>query len=349
MRGPTSIINRQKRLVEVGRIRLGAEKPKENKPGRPLATFRFTSRNQTALAQIATLWGGEITEWTGHRGQFQIYTQATEIPIWVAPQPPSQAYEFYTKGGMQRRCDGETCVLLKDGKEIPKKCACFAGGDQTAFGLGKDGCSLYTRVQVMLPDIPAVGVWLMVTQSWYAAMEIPTVLGYLKEMTEAVLAIEQRESVSNNQTKHYNVPVIRLEAGMTFRTVMTGELPQMPAIAPQEARTDVEGSHPSEEPQYQAEGQEDDTGAEETLEAEFEDVGEPLMVTGDEPILIADGDVTAHVPIAWPVFGLEADEKLKDLGFTPGEAKDLEDSGVTSEQVMIAQADTKEGMRVALE
>lgn len=357
MRAPTEIVNQQKRLVEVGRIRLGIKTPK----GAPKAidTFRLTSRNKTALDQAQILWGGKVEPWPEKKGQYQLLTEAKEIPIFVSPQSPSQAYEFYTKAGLQRRCDGQTCYLLKDGKEVPKKCACFSEKDQTEFGMSAEGCKLYTRVQVLLPDIPALGYWLLTTQSWHAGAEIPTSLGYLKAMADAVLAIENRERTVGGLTKKFVVPVIRLQTGMTLRHLIDGELPSESPALPSETFADegeenfreVEGEVTEDYQESLTQPVSENAG--QLLESHAEGITERFGEAEHQEEIVIDNtsDVTSHVPEKeWPVFAdPAADQKLMDLGFTPGEAQELADGGSSSEDVLQTKADTKEAMRIALE
>lgn len=339
MRQPTSIINRQKRYVEIGRIRVGEfdrhPKAREN--------WRMTSPNKTALEQAAQRYGGQVVPWVAKPGQnanmipkghFELETAVSEIPILITGMPAIQSYEKYSKGGCQRRCDGAVCQIPKDGKFVDKPCACWKDGERTKFGLTNDACSVTTRVKLFLPDVEAIGVWMLTTHSYYASEEIPTILEHLPPLFEAMIAIEHRVATRDGETRRYAVPVIRINQAL--RTILTGELPmERPALPSEAFREPTEEGFGDYDGEEEPEAQEtEDTGSPETSMT-AEEVGEMHR----QPALIED----------WPVFGGDADEKLKSLEFTPGEAKELEDSGVTYDEVMTASADTKENMRVALE
>jgi Recombination directionality factor-like len=72
-----------------------------------------------------------------------------------APQArTSQWYQMWSGGGCQRRCDGETEQLTQE------PCKCPADPERRN-ALAKTGgaCKPTTRVNVMLPDLPDLGVW----------------------------------------------------------------------------------------------------------------------------------------------------------------------------------------------
>ena len=72
------------------------------------------------------------------------------------------------------------------------------------------------HVIVVLPSLPDVGVWRLVTRGWNAAAEIPSTVKVLRQAAgpntwaEAKLAIEQRTSKTEGQTHHFVVPALRL-------------------------------------------------------------------------------------------------------------------------------------------
>jgi hypothetical protein len=89
-------------------------------------------------------------------------------------------------------------------------------------------CKLVTRINVMIPDLPGLGVWRLDTGSYYAAVEIGDT-AHLMQMARqqgvflpAQLRIEQRSRVAGGQTKKFPVPV--LEVLTTARQLVTGEL-----------------------------------------------------------------------------------------------------------------------------
>ena len=64
-----------------------------------------------------------------------------------------------------RRCDGETCTLTTAGYSDMVDCMCAAEN--------KMECVPKTRLNVILPEIKFGGVWLLTTNSWNAAKELP--------------------------------------------------------------------------------------------------------------------------------------------------------------------------------
>lgn len=207
------ILTIQQRIRECGRIRIGQKGPK----GQPqkLTTFRFTSFDRRAVEAAAKLWGGEVKpcEDKDLKGQFEVITNASEIPIFASPMEPSQYMELWSGGGCTRRCDGNTELLSG------KPCMCDPDNDKPEMC-----CKPTTRLPVILPDLPGLGVWRLESKGWNAATELlqsfnllRSLNGY-KDMPEGLLAIEERTSRSNGQTKRFMVPVIRI--GLAPRAVL---------------------------------------------------------------------------------------------------------------------------------
>src|SRR5262245_28998437 len=105
---PTPLIELQRRLALVGAIRAGGEKqPKA--PGRKLAAFRLTSPKRSLIEQAAQLYGGPVSPWEGPNGpEFQVYTEAEDIPVLVMPAYSlRQSYELWEGATKRMRlCDG---------------------------------------------------------------------------------------------------------------------------------------------------------------------------------------------------------------------------------------------------
>src|SRR6266508_3942140 len=111
-----TVIGVQRRLMELGRVRLG-EKGEKGQP-KKLSTFRLTSASGTLLSAVAAKYGGTPREWKGapNEGMYEVTTDATELQIILPPtfsevdgSPStsySQFYELWSAGGCQRRCDG---------------------------------------------------------------------------------------------------------------------------------------------------------------------------------------------------------------------------------------------------
>ncbi len=163
-----SIVDLQLKARRLGEIRLGDTVTRDGKTYPvSLDTFRLTSISKGLLVKAAELWGGEVTPWQASENsaaKFQITTNVSELPVYVAPQDPDSVtwYESWTAGGLQRRCDGET-IISRSGEGLP--CVCDPDDRE---------CRMVTRLQVMLPDLPDVGVWTLSSTGFYAASEIAT-------------------------------------------------------------------------------------------------------------------------------------------------------------------------------
>lgn len=198
----------QRRYRELGRIRLG-EKGAKGQPVRR-DTFRMTSPARPLLERAADLWGGEVQEWKDaptEGKQWELATTTAELPVLVPPQDidSSQYFEQWTAGGVKRRCDGVTELI--SGRE----CKCDPDARQ---------CQITTHLQVMLPQLPDVGVWRLTVHGFNAAAELPGTVHLLDQIRQAgqmpgaVLAIESRTSKQEGQTRHFIVPVLRLPQSM---------------------------------------------------------------------------------------------------------------------------------------
>jgi hypothetical protein len=96
-------------------------------------------------------------------------------------------------------------------------------------------CQEFTRLTVLLPQIPDVGMWRVETKSHYAAMEIAGTLDVIKsalgpEPTVPIkLRIEQRQRKANGETKRYPVITVGLR-GVSAEQLFQGEISAPPAI-----------------------------------------------------------------------------------------------------------------------
>lgn len=199
------LIQIQQGMAEVGRIRLGDTVTTEKGGSRPrkLATFRLTGTNRAALEAAAAIYGGTVTEWPGAptEGQYQVTTDAAEIRVAIPPMPRlcSQFYEMWASGGCTRRCDGETEMLSGE------PCKCSPEDDP------KDRCKITTRVSVMLPELPGIGLWRLESHGWNAAKTLPgTVALFARtgKFVPAVLRAEPRVEKKDGKTRKFVVPVI---------------------------------------------------------------------------------------------------------------------------------------------
>ncbi|MCC6619445.1 MAG: hypothetical protein IT341_10465 [Chloroflexi bacterium] len=202
-----SIVDLQRSIREAGRIRIG-EKVSGGRPSK-LETFRLTSADRLRIEQAAAAFGGKVTEWEAPAGkQWQVTTERDSLDVIVPPSDLSfsQAYELWSAGGCQRRCDGVTEQLTQG------PCRCDPENRE---------CTPHTRLSVLLPDLPGLGVWRLDTQGWYAARELASVVELLiaaagrGALLPARLRLEQRstkkQAKGKTQTLRYAVPVLDVE------------------------------------------------------------------------------------------------------------------------------------------
>ncbi len=219
-----TIIGLQRRLVEVGRIRMG-EKNEKGHPTR-LDSWKLTSRDQLRLTAAAKAFGGEVREWKDHPGQYELHTEVDSLPILLMPgQALSQHYELWSGGGCKRRCDGET-EQLTDG-------ACLCNPENRE-------CKPHTRLNVLLPDVAGIGAWRLDTQGYYAATELSGTVDLLEVATmrgvllPARLRIDQRVVLRDGQTKRFPVPTLDidvrpLEMHAITQAAVEGEVANLPS------------------------------------------------------------------------------------------------------------------------
>lgn len=236
---PIVILEEQRRFRELGRIRLGEREPvmvksgpkagqqvvKDGKPVfRPkrLADFRLTSPWRHLLEAAQAVYGGEVRPWNPSEGrnEFELATGRPDIDVLVPPGDVlSQWLEEWSGGGCQRRCDGRRMIVAQ-GKSADRACQCDPDG---TLGITDDArkCKPYTRLLLMVPELPDLGVWRVESHGVNAALE----LGRAIELTElatrrgvilpAVLRIEAREVRRPGEpTKRFVVPTLGFRHGL---------------------------------------------------------------------------------------------------------------------------------------
>ena len=245
-----AVLDVQRRGQQIGRLRMGQKvgTGKFDKDGnekmRPARsdTWRLTTGSRYEAAAIARLFGGEVCDW---QGEFEVITDTAEIPVTVPPRDEvvSQNYELWNRGGCIRRCNsqvqesGETCACPHaadpgDADEVARKALERA---DLAKGNPPKACKLVTRINVMIPDLPGLGIFRLDTGSYYAAVEIGDTARIMQLARDrgvslpAILRIEQRQRVAGGTTKHFPVPV--LEVLVSFRDLATGAIEQAGIMA----------------------------------------------------------------------------------------------------------------------
>jgi Recombination directionality factor-like len=242
------ILTLQRQMRELGRIRTGNQVTSANGKRRPakLDTFRLTSESRALVDAAAAAYGGTVTPWDNNgSAEFEVITTTASLDIVVPPgQPVSQWYELWSGGGCLRRCDGVTNVLTM------QPCECPADVEQR-LELAKKGeaCKATTRLNVMLPALPDLGVWRLESHGFYAAVELAGAAEILAmasatgRLIPARLRLEQREKkVPGQPTNKYAVPIIEFvetrmadlqivgTTGGGHPALTAGERPARPAL-----------------------------------------------------------------------------------------------------------------------
>lgn len=207
------------RLPEAGRIRMGVKiKTKAGDKMRPTSidTFRFTSPDRELVDKLAELYGGTVTEWKEPKAnppdQWQVTTTSNRIGVVLAPNCISQSFEQWDGPSCLRRCDGIEVEVTRPGPDgaMPAIEACICTAQ------GRRDCKAYTRIILILPQLPFRGVWRLQTTSDYALREIPGMLAVIHALSEATglirveMSISKRKVVRNGETKHFIVPTLTL-------------------------------------------------------------------------------------------------------------------------------------------
>lgn len=226
----------------LGKIRLGEQLPvmdgakqKISKTGAPvfrpakLERFRLTSPDQVLLEHAAEVYGGEVREWAGAPGdgdQWELYVTSPALDVVIPPQLQSeegglesgsfqQWYELWSGGGCLRRCDGVTETISgQPCSAMSPACPVDHEARRAAAANGK-ACKMTTRIMVLLPKLPDLGVWMLESHGWYAAVELGGFMEFLArrapgEFVNGLLVPEARTVKRAGKTNNFVVPVIKL-------------------------------------------------------------------------------------------------------------------------------------------
>lgn len=229
---------------ELGRLRSGTFDAGKRQVKRS-EFWIVTSLSETTCEAAAVLWGGAVEKWTPQSGtpQFRVITAAVVVDAILPPGDPlSQSYEMWNRGGCARRCDGYTETL----SDTPCICRAEYGPEFHAVAPKDSTCKMTTRLNVVLPQMPDIGVFRVESHSYYAASEIAATVDMLRSAAgpEALipisLRIEPRKRVSGGKTKQF--PVIAVE----LRGATAGQVLEAAAglkeLAP--ARAAIEAARP---------------------------------------------------------------------------------------------------------
>lgn len=290
------IIDNQQRLARAGRIRMG-----ERRGNRPvkLDNFRITSANKRNLEQVQKVYGGTVEEWnpdnSEDRWQVTITSDEIDILIPMSPGSFSDWYEMWTAGGLKRRCDGQYDEL----NEEPCKCI-----------PGQRDCKPYTRLNVWLPQVETLGVWLLTSTGYNSNAELGGVVTAIQAAAQALgrpikatMRLDQRKRVSDGQTHRFSVPVIEAREPVAALLEVSGpverlalparpEAPALDAPPPGDHFGWPEQSPDDEEPEHANEGDRQFYEEKQAAEKYAAELVEQAHVEADgrHPVLITAGE-----------------------------------------------------------
>jgi len=217
------ILTLQRQARELGRLRNGYTEGK-----RPVKseTWVVTSHAEHYVEAAAAEWGGTVEPWQPQGGgapQFRVITETSSLDAILPPGDPlSQTFELWSGGGCQRRCDGVT-EFLSD-----SPCMCEGLADRRAEASAGKACKETTRLNVILPSMPDLGVWRMETHSFWAANEVAAAVDLIIAATGGRAAVPIRLRLeprqvkrAGEQLKKFIVPVVEIR-GATAGQLLSG-------------------------------------------------------------------------------------------------------------------------------
>tara|TARA_R110002020_G_scaffold135866_1_gene303298 strand:+ start:2025 stop:2915 length:891 start_codon:yes stop_codon:yes gene_type:complete len=242
MRKVEPLTENYSRVPEQGRIRLGMQHEGKGYP-KSLDAFRFTSPDRDAIENIAGIYGGSAKMWNNKKAtpqnQWEVFTEASELSVFLPPNSIDVWYEEWSGGGLLRRCDGIEAQVQNptpDGIDtdiVP--CVCSPMVDKGGSML----CDPHTRLNVILPDVRFGGTWRIESKGWSASRELPAMINLIYSMQEsgmtvARLSLEKRKKITNGKTYNFVVPKLSVDSSpveiMSGAAVPQIEQPEVPAI-----------------------------------------------------------------------------------------------------------------------
>ena len=215
------ILDLQQRMMEKGRIRLGHKVTGTTRAGkaytRPakLETFKLTSADEATVHDAADLYGGQVEPFNA--GEYGVVTDAVALNVILVPGEMgwSQWREMWGNKVCHRRCDGVR-ETISDGP-----CQCPADpAERAAQAAQGKACKDTTRLSVMLPDLPGLGLWRLESHGYYAATELAGTIAILSMLAPGTLVrgrlLAEQRSVTRIapdgtvKTNNFVVPVLDL-------------------------------------------------------------------------------------------------------------------------------------------
>jgi hypothetical protein len=177
------LANLQLSLRERGRIRLGTStlNAKGKKIPRKLDRFLFSAPDEQTVQLAARLYGGTPEPWDGGgRDRWRVISEADDVPVvFPAAMAFSQSYEIWQGGFCTRRCDGVTCEEPSGKRWKESPCQCDPD---------ERDCKITTNLSVILPELPGLGTWRLVSHGYYAATELAAAV----ELIESAISVGMR-------------------------------------------------------------------------------------------------------------------------------------------------------------
>lgn len=275
---PISPIKLQRRMAELGRVRLGA---KQGGKGRPmkLEMFRFTSPSERYIRDLAQLYGGEARAWDNNgKPEWEVFTDARSIPVIAVKGGLSQWMETWSGGGCVHRCDGERDV---EGNLCDPNNRAHMDAKPT------------TRLSIMLPELDAIGVWRLESHGWNAAAEIPAVAElaqFVGDLVPAHLNLVERRAIKDGKTSRFVVPVLDLQIGAAKLREIVAEKAGLELEAPA-------------------------AGAQPAAIAAPAEAASPAQQPEQTPPAAASGASSAVIPSPEQIAGMNADILIKTIDY----------------------------------
>ena len=155
------LTDRGAQFPQIGTLRKGAAKPSDRQPGRDLDHFRFEGLDPDVQAEFAAVYGPEPR-------QVNVY-----LPFATVDENFVTWKEHWVKGGLKRRCDGQTCVMTQkpDGKydHAPHECWCARQPESTPR---ESLCKPTGRLKVIIPELRRFAYVVALTGSIHDIIEL---------------------------------------------------------------------------------------------------------------------------------------------------------------------------------
>lgn len=270
------VLDHTDQWAETGRLRLGDSVQLEGRRGRQprkLDHYRVTSPDRDVVALVAELYRGEVVAWPDAPGgeQWQVYIEAPWLDVIIPPAAAAtQWWEHWDKPeGLRgkeaqrapvvclRRCNGQWDRQSRGPCRCAMEASLAASEDPEAEP--ERLCQLFTRLSVLLTDVPDLGVWRLETKGVNAGRQLATFLQLiypgLPPFTRLQLGVRvarrpRRLPDGGAQLVTFPVPVLRVDprTGLTVGDLLgrqdAAALPPPPAVAAVAARVSSDADAP---------------------------------------------------------------------------------------------------------